>query len=225
MIVPKDLFFLQEKVDVIQIILLDSLKDKKDIKIIIEISQNLENALNFILNNYTKIIEKFNSFSYFKTHYKIDLNNIEINNNTNIINIGSLLKKIIKLGEDNYYRLINYDELFMNLVDKLYDFDITKYYQLYNIANIMKMKGDNLEIFFEKVHTKGINLIKDKKMKIEKIIAFIQLNQYYCNPHFKEKGKNDPVIMEYIQITDVDPNYLKNMELIKKNNLIDIFIK
>ena len=93
MIVPKDLFFLQEKVDVIQIILLDSLKDKKDINIIIEISQNLENALNFILNNYTKIIEKFNSFSYFKTHYKIDLNNIEINNNTNIINIGSLLKK------------------------------------------------------------------------------------------------------------------------------------
>ena len=117
MILPKD-FFLQEKIDVIQIILLDSLKDKKDINIIIEISQNLENALNFILNNYTKIIEKFNSFSYFKTHYKIDLNNIEINNNTNIINIGSLLKKIIKLGEDNSYRLINYDELFMNLVNK-----------------------------------------------------------------------------------------------------------
>ena len=112
----------------------------------------------------------------------------------------------------------------MNLVNKLYDFDITKYYQLYNIAIIMKMKGDNLEIFIEKVHTKGINLIKDKKMNVEEIIAFIQLNQYYCNPHFKEKGKNDPVIMEYIQITDVDPNYLKNIELIKKNNLIDIFI-
>jgi len=30
--------------------------------------------------------------------------------------------------------------------------------------------------------------------------------------------------MEYIDITDVDPNYLKNIELIKENKLIDIFL-
>ena len=72
---------------------------------------------------------------------------------------------------------------------------------------------------------KGLNLIKNKKMNIEEIIKFISKRDiYYYDQKFKKSKKNDPIIMEYIEITDVDPNYLKNIEFIKKYSLIDLFL-
>ena len=61
-------------------------------------------------------------------------------------------------------------------------------------------------------------------MEVEEIIFFMTQDKYYSDLKFRKSGKNDPKIMEYIHITDEDPNYLKNIELIKKNRIYSIFI-
>ena len=61
-------------------------------------------------------------------------------------------------------------------------------------------------------------------MEVEEIIFFMTQDKYYSDLKFRKSGKNDPKIMEYIQITDEDQNYLKNIELIKKNRIYSIFI-
>ena len=185
-IIPKDLFFLQEKAELFQIFILDEIKEKKVINKVIEISQYLENALSFINKYYSKIIQKLNNlnnYSYYNylrkdsTNFKISTENIEINDDINLNNIMTILNQIIKTGEEKSYHLINYEELFRILVIKLYSKDINKYYLLQNFIPIIEkyIQPTNLEVFqqdiemfYEKVHIKGINLIIKKKWKLKK---------------------------------------------------------
>ena len=237
-IIPKDLYFLQEKAYIIQTFLLEKLSKKEDINNIIDISSNLEYALLFINTNYIKIIDKLYFLSSYLSYFRneniiVNLNNVEINNEMNIDNIIKFLDEIIQLGEEKSYHLINYEELFSSLVNKYYSKDINSfsdlcnYFKLHCLIPIIQKHTQTLktDIFYDKIHSKGMNLVKNKKMNTVQIISFIiSQDIYYYNPEFRINGKNDPSIMEYISITDDDPNYMENIELIKKSDLINFFL-
>ena len=81
-----------------------------------------------------------------------------------------------------------------------------------------------LEIFYNAIHSKGIIMIKEGKMKAEEIINFmISQDIYYYSQIYKNSENRDPIIFSYIPITDRDKDYAKNIELIKKNNLHEIY--
>ena len=65
-----------------------------------------------------------------------------------------------------------------------------------------------------------MNLIKNNKMSTKQIIDFISRQDiFYFNPIYNKDINRDPMIFEYIPITDVDKNYLENIELIKERKL------
>ena len=230
-LVAKDFCFFQEKTQLIQFNLLDEITEEKDVNYIIDISPNLEYSLQFILNNYKKINQKLDSFSSFFNYptLKLNLNNIEINDDINIDSIYFLINEIIKISSDNSILLINYEGIFESLDKKLYSEDINNLDIYCKLRCFKPLFGryikQEIDKYYDRVHMKGLNLIKNKKMNIEEIIKFISKQDiYYYDQKFKKSKKNDPIIMEYIEITDVDPNYLKNIEFIKKYALIDLFL-
>ena len=224
-IVPKNFHFLQEKEELIQNYLFEESTKKEDINYIIEISSNLEKALKFINEYYIKILEKY---KLKKSKFQIIINYNEFEDDINIHNILALLMDIVKISEDNSCYLINYEELFTYLNNKLSSKDINIYFQLKFLIPIFEQyKVKNIEVFYDNFHMKGINLIENHKMTIEEIINFITFQDIYYyspSPKFRNLGKNDPKIMEYIEITDIDKNYLKTIEIIKKNKLYNLFI-
>lgn len=61
-------------------------------------------------------------------------------------------------------------------------------------------------------------------MNVEEIINFMtEQDIYYYNPSYKNNENRDPVIFNYIPITDEDKDYLKNIELIKKYHVFEIY--
>ena len=69
-------------------------------------------------------------------------------------------------------------------------------------------------------------MIKNDEMKDEKIFLFMTtMDKYYYDPIFNKSDKKDPEIMKYIPLTDISPNYLKNIEYMKKYKIINCFIK
>ena len=98
-------------------IILNSISSKDDINYVIELSNNLKLALEFIYNNYDKIIEKLKSFlSFFENidDFKIKLDNLKINEDPDIILIFIskinyiekllIISPIIYLISKNYLR-------------------------------------------------------------------------------------------------------------------------
>ena len=238
---PKDLFFLDNfDLEYFQLFLLKNVSKYDKINYIIKISQNIEKALEFISTNYIKIYEIF--FSNYSNSYnndldnniynsdlylqrKIDLNNVSIGDN--LLYILELLKKIFALDNNNNYHLIDYERLFILLENKFFSKDIEIYYLLGNFISLTG-KHINQEIiiqFYDKVHEKGMNMIKNNQMKDEKIFLFMaNMDKYYYDPNFNKSDKKDPEIMKYIPLTDIDPNYLKNIEYMKKYKVINFFI-
>lgn len=66
--------------------------------------------------------------------------------------------------------------------------------------------------------------IKNKLLSFEEIIKFIveQDINFFSNDYSRNKYR-DPEIFKYIIITDEDKEYLKNIELIKKHKLWNLF--
>ena len=93
-ITPKDLFFFQKfNLENVQSFLIEQILKKVEINYIIEISQNLEKALEFISRYYLQLYKKVKSLSsFFEKEFKIDLSNLEIGDNFQTI--LELLKEI-----------------------------------------------------------------------------------------------------------------------------------
>ena len=61
-------------------------------------------------------------------------------------------------------------------------------------------------------------------MTTKQIINFISSQDiFYYDPSYNKDNNRDPMIFEYIPITDVDKNYLENIKLIKERNLWNLF--
>ena len=224
---PKDLFiFNKDKILFFQEMLLEVISSRKDMDYIIEISKNLVNCLKFVMIFYLKIVEKINSLSYFfENYYQIKFDNLEINED--IANIIGLTQLIFKISNDKSYYLIDYEKLFLKLENALSSENLDYYCILYKFINFCEkdISQKTKEKFYNNIHTNGINKIKNKQMNFSQIINFIiHQDIYYFDPKYKKSEKREPKIIKYINITDVDKNYLENIEVFKNLKLYNIFI-
>ena len=224
---PKDLFFFQKfNLEKIQSFFLEQISSKKEINHIIGISQKLEKALEFIATNYTELYKKIKALSsIFDKNFQIDLTNLEIGDNLSFI--LNLLKEIITISNSNSFHLINYEILFKHLDDYFYEKDIDTYYQLNEYISLTEkyLNKQIIKEFNDKIHKKGMEMIKSNQMKVGKIFFFMtKMDKYYYSSTFKKSEKREPEIMKYIPLTDIDPDYLKNIELMKNYEIINCFL-
>ncbi len=144
-------------------------KSKEQVEIIIKLSEGLTGNLKFI-EKYCEKICKFlednrTRFSSNKTNYTLNLDNPR--DNEDIDEIYILLNKIINKTKDKPYDIIDYNCLFKNLIDIYYLKDLEIFCKLHNFVEIFNTQKarlimKNLKDFYDKVHEKGINLIKTK---------------------------------------------------------------
>ena len=219
----------QEDIDILQKNLLFASKTKEEINYIIKISDGLINSLKFI-NKYCKeiyiILDKNASYFQWKeSSYFLTLANPRKNDDIN--EIEKLLSEIIKVTKDKKYKIINYEDIFEDIIDLYSNESLKELCKLDKMAGVLKaqkIKQKSIEKYYNAIHKKGVYLIKNKKIGVKEIINFIIAQDYYYRlPIYKNNEFRDPAIFNYIPITDIDKDYLSNIELIKKNNLWELF--
>ena len=218
----------EEELNTLQENLLHITKSKEEINYVIKISQGLTNILKFMAKNNKEIndlMEKYAGYFQYRKNNFLSLDEPKINDN--IEELFSLLSNIIALTKDRKYVIINYEEIFENLVNLYKNESLNELCKLDKLANLFKTQNINyryLENFYSAIHNKGIILIKEGKMNVEDIVNFMTAQDiYYYNPTYKTHENKDPIIFNYIPITDEDKDYLKNIDLIKKYRLYEIF--
>ena len=226
-----DLSFKKEQdLKIFQINLLSVSKSKDEINYILKITNGFTKSLEFLQNNLPKIClileENAGLFKREKTNYLLTLANLTKDDN-DINEIYRLLSNILSLTKDKGYKIINLEEIFDNMVDFFSSKELNAFCTLHNIVGLLKAQKINsksIDNFYYKVHQKGMYLIKHNKLEVAEIINFmIAQDIYYYNPSFKNNENRDPIIFSYIPITDIDKNYLANIQLIKDNDLWNIF--
>ena len=226
-----DLSFKNDKdLKIFQFGLLSISKNKEEINYIIKILNGFTKSLEFIQNNCPKIClileENAKLFKREKTNYLLTPSNLT-QDDKDINEIYQLLSNILNLTKEKSYKIINLEEIFDNMVDFFSSKELNEFCTLHNIVGLLKSQKINsksIDNFYYKVHQKGMYLIKHNKLIVEEIINFM-LSQdiYYFNPAYKNNENRDPIIFNYIPITDIDKKYLVNIELIKDNDLWNIF--
>lgn len=201
-------------------------KTKSDINFILILSDGLLECLKFIVDNYNYIYEILNN-EHFIPIFGYNLSLQLPGEKDNINEIFTTLEKIIKFTKErNNKPIIDYNELFENLLSFYVNRSLNEFCSLYNILNILihDINRNNISEFLEKVHLKGISLIRNNKMKMDDIMTFIMSqDKYYCSENFRKSDKRDPEIFKYIPITDEDKNYSYNLKLIEKNKIMNLF--
>ena len=212
-----------------QINLLSITKSKEEIIFVIKLSKSLYENLIFIKNNLNiicKILEdNAKIYRWNSTNYQLSLGNF--NDKDDIDSIFILLSDIVKLLEKKNYKILNYEEIFENLLNVFSNKELNELCKIHNIIHLLKNEKIDrkvIEKFYNEVHQKGLYSIKNKELKSEDIIKFLTTQDYfYFSPNFARSDNRDPEIFKYITITDEDPNYLVNIKLIKDNKLYNMF--
>ena len=220
---PNDFTLNEQKMSNFKKKLLSVSKGKNDINNILLLSKGLLECLIFINDNYNEIYKILSNETYFGIS---EINLLIPDKNDNIDNICLYLSKIINLSKYNYHSpIFNYNELFGNLISFYSSKSLAELCKLLNILNLFGscyVKQETIEKYYDKIHSKGLNLIK--KMNIEEIIFFIKSQDvYYYQENFRKSKKRDPAIFNYIKITDEDNNYSKYINLIKEYKIMNIF--
>ena len=104
---------------------------------------------------------------------------------------------------------------------------LNELYKLKKIQIILKsnnIKYSYLEKYYDKIHNKGLYLIKNFQMNVEEIIDFIySKDAYYYDKSYTQSEKRDPIIFDYIHITESDRNYKKNINILKKKKIWELY--
>lgn len=126
---------------------------------------------------------------------------------------------------NNKYKIIDFDEIFENIIDFFSNKSLNEFCQLNRIAFLLKKSNSKkINIYYDKVHQKGMDLIKNNKLSTEEIVNFIfSQDIFYYDLDFKNNNNRDPLIFKYIPITDIDKNYLNNIKLLKDNSLYFLY--
>ena len=231
-IIKDDFLILKDKktINTIQLNFLSVSTTENDLNFLLSLSTGLLDNLKFIQDNYKEIYkildnEHIFNFPFFK--YKLNL--LMPEDKDDVKDYITILSKIVKLTKDNKNKsIIDYNELFQNL----YAFysnsgrSLTELCLLYNILGLFHsdINDDLIRLFYEKIHVKGLTLIKSGKMKMEEIMTFItSQDKFYCSPKFNRDDRRDPRIFNYIHITDEDKDYSNNLKLIEEKKIMDLF--
>ena len=210
--------------------LLHSSNSKDEIDYIIKMISGLTASLKFIRDNcklICQILEKnAKSYKLEKYNYHLYLNSLN-KDDEQIMEIYNTLSNILNMTKDKYYKIIDLDEIFSKMIDFYSNKELHEFCKLNNIVGLLKgnkINSKNIDYYYNKVHNKGMYLIRHNKLLSEEIINFI-LSQdiYYFNPSYKNNENRDPEIFSYIPITDENKNYKINIKLIKDNDLWNLF--
>ena len=168
--------------NVIQKSLLTASKSKDEINNVIKISGGLTNSLKFIKDCWNEICNTLEqnkgTFSFLfsnKTLYLLSLENQQLNDKDNIKDIFDLLSGLIKLTEKTKYNIISFEEIFKLLINFYSNKSLDDLCKLEMFVSLQKkLDNENIEYFYNVIHKKGMELIKNKKLKVEEIINFMK---------------------------------------------------
>ena len=226
----KDLTFKNDKeITNFQKYLLSASSKKEEVNFTIKLSEGLYENLIFIKENFkiiTKILEdNAKIFRWKITNYQLSLERPDEKDDIDKIIIA--LSEIMNLSRDKNYKILNYEEIFEDLLNAFSNRDLDQLCKLHNLIELLKNERINQKIvenFYNKIHEKGLFLIQKKGLETSAIIKFLSSQDiYYYSPKFKNSNNRDSEIFKYICITDEDKNYLDNIKLVKENKLWNIF--
>jgi len=209
--------------------LLSLSQNKDEINLIIKLSENLSKCIEFIEQNFTEIYTKLDKASgFFGKEKSYTLNLPDPKGNDDIGLIYEYLYKIFSGKQKEVkYRIINLEELFKELIDFYSTKSLENLCNLNNfttIFNLIQIKSQYLEKLHEKIHLKIMNLINNNELSVDEIIKNINNRDiYYFDPKYINDENRNPSIFRHIPITNINENYKKNIQLIKENNLLEIF--
>ena len=205
----------------LQNILFKVANNKEEIEFIIGMRKGLENNLNSIKENlkYIKpIIDKDK-----KPFNGLKLDAPDINDNIdNIFQNYFIINNISNRG----FKLLRIENIFEQMVNTYIRRNLDDYLLLNKICENINIKTDIKEEYYNNIHNKGMNLIKNKKMSTKEILLFIKTKDvYYFRDNFSENVNRDPNIFKYIHISSNDKDYKENIKLIKEYNVCNLFDK
>ena len=224
-IIKDDFLILKDKktTNTIQLNFLSVSTTEDDLNFLLSLSTGLLDNLKFIQDNHKeiyKILDNKHIFNF--PFFKYKLNLLMPEDKDDVKDYITILSKIVKLTKDNKNKsIIDYNELFQNLYTFYSNSDrsLTELCLLYNILGLFHsdINDDLIRQFYEKIHVKGLTLIKNGKMKMEEIMTFItSQDKFYCSPKYNRDDRRDPRIFNYIHITDEDKDYSNNLKLIEE---------
>ena len=199
-------------------------ENKDEINFAISLSLGLTNKLKLIEDNYQIICKILGEKAGFLRSNELTL--YELCKEDDIDEILKVLSNILKLTKDKYYKLLNLSQIFQEMVDFYSNRSLLEISKLYNIINILRTEKTNQKIvenFYDQIHKKGMNAIKNKNFKKEDIFYFIIYEDINSkNPTFNSNDIKAPSIYSYIQkVNDVDQNNIKNLEILSEQKKID----
>ena len=211
-----------EDFNAFQKILLSVTKNKKEVEFVIKTSKGLIPCLNFINDNIDVLLAMSSNC------FPINLDSPKDKDDINEIFI--LIKEINDKITDKKLRIINIEEIFDNLLNFAFYKDLNELCKLHNFVQFINKERKGLNLvnnFYKKVHEKGMNLIKNNKLKTNDIFNFIMTQDvFYNKPYNNKSDYRDPEIFKYIPITKRnkdDKEYIQNIKYIRENRLFELF--
>ena len=199
--------------------LLHKVNSRKDLEMIINFKKGLLNSLIFIRDNIEFLMTLESGFFPIKLDFPTDKDDIN--------ELFRLVNYIINEFSKKKYTIINIEEIFDNLINLYSNKNLDELCKLYNFIPFIYNNKKRINDFYNKIHTKGFDLIKNNKLTTSEIFNFILCQDaYYFSPTFCKSEYRNPEIFKYISITKKNKNdseYLKNIDIIKKNKLYLLF--
>ena len=124
-------------------------------------------------------------------------------------------------------KIINIEEFFVNLLNFTFFKDLNELCKLHKFVPFIANERKIINTFYQKIHEKGMTLIRLNKLTTDEIFTFIlKQDVYYCKQIYNKSDYRDPEIFKYIPITKRkkdDNEYLRNIMKIKNNGLFQLF--
>lgn len=221
----------KEFIPILQKNLLAFSQKKEEIDLIIKLSENLSKSIIFIEQNYNDIYAKLDKSADLwrkERNYTLNLPDPKNNDDFNLI-YEYLFKIFSEKHRESNYRIINLEVLFKDLIDFYSTKSLNALCNLNNfmrLFNLIKIQPKCLEDdLHRKIHLKIMNLINNHDLSVNEIITNIKTKDiYYSDPKYINDDNRDPSIFRHIPITNINEKYKENIQLIKENNLLDIFL-
>ena len=201
----------------------------QEIKFIIKLSKNCTSSIKFIINNFKVICNILQKDQNFKMGWDNFLPFANLNDDDKIKDIFELIPDLMKINDTfEFKKVIDFEKLYESLINFYFSKSMNEFADLKIIIDALKsvnlIQGKDVDLFYRRLHHKGLNMIENKTMKIDEIIFFIY-NQdiYYYDSKFKTSYLRDPTIFKHIGITEKDKNYLLNIEKLKENKIWELF--
>ena len=208
----------------LQNILFKIANNKEEIEFIIRIRKGLENNLNIINENLIYIIPIIDKEKKDFKGLKLDNPNFD-DNIKNIFKTYFIILNNINNINNRDYKLLQIEDIFEQMIFIYKDRDLDDYLFLNKICESINIKKEIKEKYYNIIHEKGFNLIKEKKMTTEEILLFIQKKDIYYKDIYSQNINRNPDIFKYIPISSNNKDYEENIKLIKKFKVCNLFDK